>query len=71
VLPLLVQLGSSLEPLSHQFDFRLRCRDAPLGLLLEKVKNVNAVRKPHGVYGPKRVTLMISDDLQNASAETL
>ena len=43
MLPLLVEFGVSLQSLSHQFDVRLRCRDAFLRFLLEDMKNVHGV----------------------------
>jgi hypothetical protein len=38
---------------------------------LKDVKNVHALGKPYSVYGSICVTPIISDDLQDASAETL
>jgi len=70
VLSLLAQLGSFLS--RYRTNSISDCGVAmPSWTSFAKREDVNAVRKPHGVYGAKRVTLMISDDLQNASAETL
>jgi len=47
-----MQVGR-LKPLPHDLDVPSRGSEAPLGLLLESVQDVNRLGKAHGVDGRK------------------
>jgi hypothetical protein len=48
----------------------LRCRDAPFGLLLENMQNVNGLWEPHRIDGPERIAPEVGNNLQDARRNT-
>src|ERR1700693_413686 len=47
-----------------------RRRDAPFGLLLEHMQNVNGLWETHGIDGPERIGPEVRDNLQHARCNT-
>jgi serine phosphatase RsbU (regulator of sigma subunit) len=49
------------EALFHEFHFMPRRRNAPFGLLLENMQNVNGLWEPHGIDGSDREQTNITE----------
>ena len=62
-------LLQSFDPFSNQVDFRLRCGNALLGLLLEDMNNPNILTKLKRVNDPISISPRFDRDLPHAASE--
>ena len=65
-----VPLGGG-QALADQVEFLLRRRDAPPGLLLEGMQDVDGGLEPDRVDGPEGVAVVARDDFEDSRAEPL
>src|SRR5258707_3243425 len=65
VLPVRFQLHHLHQAPLHKIDFTFRGCDAPFGLLLEHVQDVNRSREPHCIYTALNVPPLKSDTISS------